>query len=163
MTMIASPETPMLSVITGPTLMATRSWIRAASWYARLCSSSAAGSSLCRCSMTCGGYARRNNGQQAVASVIPRPHIGQLLQGRVRHAEQRFPDHAAILIGARMRPEPGYVAEDDRAVLPVQRLRALRRPLGEGGQSPAVASPAGKPAKASSPYRAGSSVRRYWN
>ena len=76
-----------------------------------------------------GGYARRNNGQQAVASVIPRPHIGQLLQGRVRHAEQRFPDHAAIFVGARMRPEPNDVAEDDRAVLPVQRLRVLRRPL----------------------------------
>ncbi len=30
-TMMASPETPMVSVITGPTLMATRSWIRAES------------------------------------------------------------------------------------------------------------------------------------
>jgi hypothetical protein len=50
-TMIASPVTPMMSVATGPTLMATRSWNRAESRTVVLCRARAKGSSLTSRSM----------------------------------------------------------------------------------------------------------------
>ena len=51
-TMIASPETPTVSLTTGPTLMANRSWNRAGSRWLLLCRSSARGSFWSICSMT---------------------------------------------------------------------------------------------------------------
>jgi len=51
--MIASPEMPRASLTTGPTSMATRSWIRMASAYVLLCLRSAGGNPLRRHSTTC--------------------------------------------------------------------------------------------------------------
>ena len=73
-TMIASPETPILSLATGPTVMATGSWILAEPGVGAVVLLDMGRGQLLvqmRNHSGGGGHARRHDRQQAITAIIP--------------------------------------------------------------------------------------------
>jgi len=71
-----------------------------------------------------GGNAGADHGEQAVATVIPRPRVAQALQRRVRHLQDRLPDDAAILVVTGRRAEADHIGHQHGAVLARQHRQA---------------------------------------
>jgi hypothetical protein len=66
----------------------------------------------------------------AIPAIFGNAFIPQAIQDNPHHAQDRFSDNAAVLVGSRWCTERDYVGEQNRAVLPVQRMRAIRLETG---------------------------------